>query len=108
MPTDGVISVSEGTGGRTTKVTGVLVPPAVVTVTSRGAPERPAAMTKLAESDVELFTVRPLTVTSLPLTATDVPPAMKLVPVSVTATVVPRVPEAGATLASVGGGGLTV
>src|SRR5262245_20084070 len=105
MPLAGVMSVIEGVGGRTTKIAGALVPPAVVTTTSRGLLEAPAAITKLAVSDVELLTATPLTVTSPPPTATDVAPAMKLVPVSVTATVVPLAPMAGARLANVGGGG---
>ena len=48
--------------------------------------------TKLAVSDVVLPTTTVLTVTPPPATATVVPPTTKLVPVSVTATAVPRTP----------------
>ena len=48
--------------------------------------------TKLAVSDVALPTMTLVTVTPPPLTFTVVAPTTKLVPVSVTATVVPRMP----------------
>ncbi len=51
-------------------------------------------MTKLALTVVEPVTERPLTVMPFPDTVIPVAP-VKLVPVSVTATVVPCVPEVG-------------
>ena len=66
-----------------------LVPAAVVTVTERGPGAAAGSSTKLAVSDVLLPTTTLLTVTPPPETVTVVAPTMKLVPVSVTATVVP-------------------
>ena len=100
--------VEPGDGRLIVKVWPPLVPPAVVTVTVRGPPAEASATTKAAVSDVLLLTTTLVTVTSLPLTVTVVAPTTKLVPVSVTATVVPRMPSFGETLVSVGGGGLTV
>ena len=73
------------------KLCGALVPPAVATVTVRAPPVELSASTKFAVSDVVLVTLTVLTARSVPPTiVTVVAPTMKLVPVSVTATVVPR------------------
>ncbi len=74
------------------KPCGPLVPPAVVTVTVRGPTTAAGSSTKFAVSDVLLPTTTLLTVTPPPPTFTVVAPTTKLVPVSVTATVVPRMP----------------
>ena len=74
------------------KVCAPLVPPAVMTVTVRAPSAAVRSSTKLAVSDVLLPTMTLATVTPAPLTATVVAPTTKLVPVSVTATVVPRMP----------------
>ena len=98
----------EPVGALTVKVCAPLVPPAVVTVTEWAPVAAAASSTKLAVSDVVLPTTTLLTVTPPPLTATVVAPTTKLVPVSVTATVSPRLPRFGETLVSVGaaaGGG---
>ena len=95
MPSFGVTLVSVGApgGGRPiVKIRGPLVPMAVVTVTVREPSAAAGSITKLAVSDVLLLTVTLVTVAPLPPTATVVAPATKLVPVSVTATVVPRMP----------------
>ena len=76
----------------TVKVCAPLVPPAVVTVTVRGPVAAAGSSTKLAVSDVLLPTATLVTVTPLPPTVTVVAPTTKLVPVSVTATVVPWMP----------------
>lgn len=102
------MAVSVGAGGLTVNVWAPLVPPAVVTVTSRPPSAAPLPIVKSAVSDVALTTLTLLTVTSDPPTATVVPPAMKFVPVSVTATVFPCTPEAGLSAVSVGVCGLTV
>ena len=74
------------------KVCAPLVPPAVVTVTVRAPTAAAGSSTTLAVSDVGLTTTTLVAVASAPLTFTTVAPATKLVPVRVTATVVPRVP----------------
>lgn len=82
--------------------------PATVTVTLWAVvSEAVADMVKVAVRFVGLVTVTPLTVMPPPETATVVSPAMKLVPVSVTATAVPRTPVGGATEVNVGDGGIT-
>ena len=82
-----------------------------MTVTVRAPSVAPATITKLAVSDVVLVTTTLLIVTLPPLTFTVVAPTTKLVPVSVTATVVPTTPWLGTTVVSVGApgaGALTV
>ena len=74
------------------KVCAPLVPAAVVTVTVRAPVAAAGSSTKLAVSDVALPTTTLVTVTPPPPTFTVVAPTTKLVPVSVTATVVPRMP----------------
>src|SRR5204862_7662725 len=101
-----------GSGTVTVKVCAVLVPAAVVTVTARGPSLAAGSITKLAVSDVPPLSVvsdvRPLTLPAVsdpapatttlvtdtppPATVTVVPPATKLPPAIVTATVVPRSP----------------
>ena len=81
-----------GAGRLIVKIRAPLVPMAVVTVTVRAPLAAVGSSTKLAVSDVLLPTTTLLTVTPLPPTVTVVAPTTKLVPVSVTATVVPRMP----------------
>ena len=97
-------------GGLIVKILGPLVPIEVVTVTVRSPSVAVGSITTLAVSAVPLLTATPVTVTPLPPTVTVVAPTTKLVPVNVTATVVPRAPLFGETLASVGvpGGSGTV
>jgi hypothetical protein len=83
----------------------LLVPPGVVTLTLRTLRAAPVEMVKVALICVILITVTPLTATPPPETATVVAPAMKLVPVNVTATAVPRTPVGGAIEVKVGAGG---
>ena len=91
------------------KVCVPLVPPAVVTVTVRAPKANGDHIDhKLAISDVALITVTLVTLTSPPTTATVVASTIKLVPVSVTATVVPRKPSFGETLVNVGAGGRVI
>ena len=78
----------------TVNVTVLVVPIGVVTLTVRADKVAVLAMTKLALTVVEPVTERPLTVMPFPDTVIPVAP-VKLVPVSVTATVVPCVPEVG-------------
>jgi hypothetical protein len=100
-PLFGEICVTVGApivGVVTVNVAGVLLlsPFAVVTVTVRGPAGAPAAIVKLVVSCVELVTFAGPAVTPAPLTATDVPPMMKFVPVIVTVeTTVPISPLLG-------------
>ena len=75
----------------------LLVPPEVVTVTLRAPITAEAEITNDAVSEVPLsnVTVTEPTVTPTPFTATVVLPETKFVPVIVTTTVVPTVPELG-------------
>jgi hypothetical protein len=93
-PLVGLMLVSVGGGGFTVKVSAPVVPPAVVTVTSRAPVAAPPSIVKVAVIDVSLTTVTSLTVMPVPLTVT-VAPETKLVPVSVTATALPCTPPAG-------------
>ena len=93
----------------TVKGTALLVAaaPATVTVTLWTVViEAPVEMVNNAVAVVGLMTVTPLTVMPPPETATVVLPTMKLVPVSVTRTTVPRTPVGGATEVNVGVGGM--
>jgi hypothetical protein len=93
---------------RTVKGTALLAAaaPTTVTVTFLEVRAAPAVMVKVAVIDVELATVTPLMVMPPPETATVVSPTLKLVPVSVTGTAVPRRPVAGLIEANVGVGGI--
>ena len=73
-----------------------------MTVTVRAPAAELAARVKVAVSDVGDVTTTPLGVTPVPLTASVVEPATKLVPVTTTATVDPAAPLDGTTVASVG------
>ena len=85
----------------------LLVPPLVVTLTACAPAVADVPITKVVASVVEFSTCTPAM--EMPLPAfTVVAPGTKPVPVSVTATVCPRPPLSGATLASVGGAGVTV
>ena len=78
-----------------------LVPRNVVMVTSC-APIPPAAMVKVAVTDVSVDTDTSETVTPLPFTTMAVPPGTKPAPVSVTRTAVPDAPSAGLTAVKLG------
>src|SRR5579884_2053898 len=108
-PVAGATLVNVGVGGFTVKVCAPLVPADVVAVTFVAPSAAPAAIVKSAVSVVALVTFTLLTVTPALLTATDVPPTTKFVPVSVTPlTVVPCTPTAGDTVASAGAVPVTV
>lgn len=85
------------------KVSPLLVPPAVVTVTDRAVSAAVAEITKVVLTVVALTAVKLLTVTPVPDTTTDCAPS-RLVPVRVTTTVEPRTPVVGVIAVSVGGG----
>jgi len=106
-PLAGFVKVTVGGSAVTVNVCGPLVPIAFVTVTFRAPVVAFRAMANVAVIDVLLTTVRLLTVTPVPLTAT-VDPAAKSVPVSVTFTVCPCVPELGLTEVSVAAPEFTV
>jgi hypothetical protein len=78
-----------GAEALTMNITGPLVPFAVVTVTFRTPKAADALITSVAVSDVGLVTLTDVAVTPVPLVATVVAPATKLVPVNVTGTLVP-------------------
>jgi hypothetical protein len=106
-PEEGVIEVSVGgdnDGAFTVNPTTPLGPFDVVTETVRAPVAAVAPIVRAVVIVVELTTVTGPTVTSVPLTDT-VAPATKFVPVSVTGTAVPRVPDDGLIDASVGVGG---
>ena len=97
-----MIDVSDGrlgTGAVTVKFTTLLVPPAVVTVTSR-TPIAAGAIEKVAEAVVALDTLMLTTV--IPLPAFIVSPEVKPVPLSATVTVFPCSADAGLRLDRVG------
>jgi hypothetical protein len=78
----------------TVNVTVLLVPPGVVTLTFLGVAAAVAEIVKFAVTEVSLTTVMALTVMPVPDTViADVP--VRFVPVSVTGTVVLRLPEVG-------------
>jgi hypothetical protein len=104
-PVAGAIEVTVGAGGLTTvKTTAFVVPPGAITVTLLGDSAADPAMAKFALIVVSFTTVTPLIVTLPPVMAT-VPP-VRPTPVSVTGTVLPRVPEIG--LIAVSDGAVTV
>lgn len=80
-------------------------PPGLVTVTLLVPVDTPDGMLKVAVIEVELTTVTPLTVIPENGSATVVPVVVKLLPVIVTSTLVPRTPEGGFTPVTVGRGG---
>lgn len=100
-PDVGAIDVTVGPS--TVKGCVPLVPDPVVMVTVLVVVAAVAETVKVAVAVSGLMTVRPLTVTPAPLTATLVAP-VRLVPVSVTPNDVPRTPVEGATEANVGAG----
>jgi hypothetical protein len=81
----------------------VPVPDPVVTLTFLAPSVAVVVMVKVAVALSGLKTVKPLTVTPLPLTVEPVAP-VKFVPVIVTGTDVPRTPKVGATEVTVGAG----
>ncbi|HWC16417.1 MAG TPA: hypothetical protein VG498_05360, partial [Terriglobales bacterium] len=83
------------------KLTVLLVPAAVVTLTVLVVAAAPIEITKFAVTVVEFTTVMELTAMPVPEGFTAVVP-VRLVPVSVTRTVVPRVPDVGEIEDSVG------
>jgi len=85
----------------------LLVPPGVVTFTVLAESPALVVMVNVVVIVVELATVMAPMLTPDPDTATVVPVAAMLLPVSVTGTGVPRRPVAGATEVSVGTGGPT-
>ena len=86
----------------------LLVPPAVVMLTVLAVSAAVVEMVKVAVAVIASPTVRPLTVIPVPETLMALAP-LKLVPVNVTGTAVPRTPAGGAIEVSVGAGGaLTV
>src|SRR5579862_4246107 len=111
-PWVGLIELIIGVPGFTTvKVTGVVGAPVVVTVTFLAVSAAVAAMVKFAVMVVSLTTVKALTVMLPPVTAIPVAgftPVWKLMPVSVTACVVPLAPVGGAIENSPAGGTVTV
>jgi hypothetical protein len=101
-PDIGLIDVSVGAGGAVTvKVTGLLTPPGVDTLTLRALVAALLAMARFALTVVSLTTTRLLTVTPPPETVIRKAP-VRLVPVRVTGTVVPRSPVLGLMEVSVG------
>ena len=106
-PDEGLIDESVGCATSTVKPTALLLPAELDTVTLR-APAVAAALTvKVAVIVVALTTVTLLTATSALLIET-VEPATKFVPVSVTTTAVPRVPDGGLIEEIVGGARTTL
>src|SRR5271157_607393 len=104
-PVLGLIEVSVGAGiGSTVNVSLLLVPVDVVTLTFLPVRLAVFEMAKFAVTVVLFTAVTPLTVMPLPDTFTAVV-LIRLVPVRVTATVVPRRPEVGAIEVNVGAGG---
>ena len=97
VPDAGLIEVSVGGGAATANVTGLLVaPPALRTVTFRFENVAVEEMVRVVVTVVPaVFTVGVLAVTPVPDTFTAVAP-VRLVPVMVTGTLVPRWPEVGA------------
>jgi len=93
-------------GASTVKVTELLVPPGVVTVTFRAVAPAVGAMTKVAVIVLSFTTVRLLTVTPAPETVMAVAP-VRLVPLRVTGTGVARSPLCGVMEVSAGTGGFT-
>lgn len=91
----------------TVKVCVPLVPPGVFTLTVLAVSPALTVIVKVAVIVVALTTVTALTLTPDPDTDTVVPVVVKLVPVSVTGTLVPRSPLSGVIDVSVGLAGVT-
>src|SRR6202030_2210411 len=106
-PLFGLIEVSVGGARFTVNGCAPLVPPEVVTVTFRAPVGALPAMVNVAVICVVLTTVVLLTVIPAPLRPI-VAPAIKFVPVSVTATLCPCTPFFGVIEVSVGGARFTV
>jgi hypothetical protein len=105
VPVVGLIEVRVGGGGATTvKVTLLLVPPGVVTLTVLAEVVAVPEIVKFAVTVVGFTTVRALTVIPVPETVIALVP-VRLVPVRVTGTSVPRTPVFGAIEVNVGAGG---
>jgi hypothetical protein len=107
VPLLGLIEVSvgaDGVGGLRVKLTGLLVPPDVFTVTLAEPEAAVAAMRKVAVIWLAFATLTLLTVTPGLLTFT-VAPETKLEPVRVTFKLVPAVPLSGLMEVSVGEAG---
>jgi hypothetical protein len=105
-PVAGAIELN--TGPSTVKVSVLLVPPGVVTLTVLAESVAVPEIVNVVVIVVEFTTVMAPTVTPVPDTAAVVPVAVKLVPVRVTGTAAPRRPVLGATEFSVGTGVNTV
>ena len=94
-PELGTIEVRTGAGGAVTvNVTGLEVPPGVETLTFLAVTAAVLVMVKVAVTVVSLTTTRLLTATPVPDTLIRKAP-VRLVPVSVTGTAVPRRPVLG-------------
>src|SRR3569833_1789925 len=103
LPEVGEMAVNVGAGGLVTvKVTPLLVPPPVVTVTCRPVAAAPLAMAQLALTVVAVEELMIVQFTPVPEAVTAEAPA-RLQPKSDTATTKPRTPEVGAMLVSAGG-----
>jgi hypothetical protein len=85
------------------KLSGLLTPPEVVTVTGRLPPPADWAIASVAIICVESMTFTLLTVTSVPPTCSAVDPLLKPEPTTVTWTCVPAFPQAGVMEVSAGG-----
>ena len=86
------------------KITELLVPDGVMTVTLCGRSEAFGLIAKIAFNVVEFVPLTPLTVISVPA-STVVCPGAKSVPVRVTSTLAPMAPWSGLIEVSVGGKG---
>jgi hypothetical protein len=106
-PDDGLMLVSVGGGGRMVKARGLLVPPGVVIVTSRGPSAAALPICTVIVAWVALTIVIALIVMSGP--ASKARPVVKLVPRTSRSRVVVWGPTEGDTLVNVGPGpGITV
>ena len=100
-PVFGEIEVSAPGGTITVNVTALLVPAADVVVTFLAPPDAEGEIANVAVTEVSLTTLTAVTVIPFPETLTAVVPCNP-VPVSVTLTVLLRLPEAGAIEVSTG------
>src|SRR3569833_3698962 len=95
LPEVGEMAVNVGAGGLVTvKVTPLLVPPPVVTVTCRPVAAAPLALAQLALTVVAVEGLVIVLFTPVPEAVAAEAPA-RLLPVSVTATALPRTHEVG-------------
>ena len=99
--------MEESNNAETVKVTAPLAPLGVATVTFAGPTAASLAMAKVAVIRVGLTTTAALIVTPLAPTAITAP-GTKPLPVSVTGTMLPRVPIEGVMAVRTGRGGRTV